>query len=85
MKRLAFTAIAAVMLAAPVSSSAVSAAPQATYTGYRCIARSPSAAGIWIHTDINVARQGALNHCSVRTPSYQTCYVTTCQWGTWYV
>jgi hypothetical protein len=43
---------------------------------FYCEAKSPSATGWATRTNIDAACQVALYECALRTPSYQTCYVT---------
>jgi hypothetical protein len=45
-----------------------------------CYASSPSANGWGSHNySLGYAKRRALAECSVRTPRYQTCYITGCR------
>ncbi len=46
-------------------------------SAWYCRADSPSAYG-WGTGGYNYARRRALAECAVRTPRYQTCYITSC-------
>jgi hypothetical protein len=71
-------AVAALATVIGISMAATATPVSAqTYTGrIVCEARSPSAFGYGVNHNGAAACQRALNECSVRTPSYQVCYVT---------
>ncbi len=48
-------------------------------SAWYCTAASPSATGWGRHNySLGYARRRALAECAVRTPRYQTCYITGC-------
>ena len=67
------------MIGAAAPAPAAAAAPAQT-TIYQCIARSPSAYGIWRAYNLNAARRNALYQCALRTPGHQTCVITRCDY-----
>jgi hypothetical protein len=71
------------MIGAAAPAPAVAPAPVQT-TVYQCIARSPSAYGVWRAYSLNTARRNALYQCALRTPGYETCVITRCDYETRY-
>jgi hypothetical protein len=77
MKRLILTAklLAATLLLAGTLS--VVAPTEAN--AWVCRADSPSAYGWWTAPSLARARRQALRQCAIRTPRWQTCYISWCR------
>jgi hypothetical protein len=79
----ALAVLASVPMIGAAAPAPAAAAPVQT-TVYQCIARSPSAVGVWRAYSLNVARRNALYQCAIRTPGYETCVITRCDYATSY-
>jgi hypothetical protein len=71
------------LMITPIAAFTASPAQAQQRTGrVVCVAESPSAYGYGTNFNGTLACQRALVECSLRTPEYQTCYVTRWYWET---
>lgn len=76
-KIIAGIAAAALTITAGAAAILIPSAPaQAQTVVWTCTANSPSASGWGTGYSLDSACQTAMYQCSIRTPTYQTCYVT---------
>lgn len=83
MKKFISRIVSLALIATPLAALTATPAQAQQRTGrIVCYAESASAYGYGVHFNGNIACDRALYECAIRTPQYQTCYVTRWYWET---